>query len=143
MAAFVLFTAGAQTLAFPADVVVQVLRMAAPTPVPGAPPLLRGLLDVHGAVMPVVDVAAGLGAAPSPLRPGAHLLVAAAGDRRVALVVDRVLGVREVDDAAVEPPPASARGGLVGAALRVEDGLVLVHRPDAWLARADAAARGG
>jgi purine-binding chemotaxis protein CheW len=139
MASFVFFTAAAQTLAILAADAVQVLRMAAPTPVPGAPPFVRGLLNVHGAVLLVLDAGARLGAPAAPLRPGAHLLVASAGGRRLALAVDRVLGVREVDDAAVEVPPATAPQGLVAAAVRVDDGLVLVHRPAAWLAEAEAA----
>lgn len=137
MASFVFFTAASQTYALPAACVVQVLRMAAPTPVPGTPPHVRGVLNVRGLLVPVVDVRVKLGAPPAPPRPGDHLIVAAEGNRRVALAVDRVLGVRELPDAAVERDPAPSL--LVAGAVKVEDGVVLVQALGPWLADAEAA----
>ena len=66
MPAYVLFETASQTFALPAAEVRQVLRMAAPERVPGAPAALRGVLNVHGAIVPVVDVRARLGLPPRP-----------------------------------------------------------------------------
>jgi purine-binding chemotaxis protein CheW len=137
MASFVFFTAASQTYALPAESVVMVLRMAAPTVVPGAPPHVRGVLNLHGLLVPVIDVRVRLGAPPAPPRPGDHLIVAAEGGRRVALAVDRVLAVRELPDDAVEPAPAPSP--LVASAVKVEDGVVLVQALAPWLADAEAA----
>jgi purine-binding chemotaxis protein CheW len=143
MASFVFFTAASQTFALPAESVEQVLRMAAPTAVPGAPPYLRGLLNLRGALVPVVDVRVRLGDPARPARPGDHLLVAAEGGRRVALVVDRVLGVRELPDDAVQPGPAwPAATPRVASAVTVEDGVVLVQALSVWLADAESATAG-
>ena len=129
MAAFVFFTAAGQTFALPATEVVEVLRMAAPAPVPGAPPAVRGVLDVRGEVVLVVDARAALGGSPRPVRPEEHLLVLDAGSRRLALEVERVTGVREVPEAAL----ASGAG-----AVRLEEGVVVVQPASVWLARATA-----
>lgn len=140
MPAFVFFTAASQTFALPAASVVQVLRMAAPTAVPGAPAFLRGVLNVRGTLVPVIDVRARLGAPQRPARPGDHLLVASDGERPVALEVERVLGVRELPEGALEPHPAwVAPSPLVEGAVKLEDGVVLVQAVRAWLAEADAA----
>jgi purine-binding chemotaxis protein CheW len=139
MAAFVLFKAAGQTLALPAACVVQVLRMAAPAPAPGAPPHVRGVLNVHGTLFPVVDVRARLGAAPRPPRPADRLLLVADGARRAALEVDEVLEVRELADEAVSPSPDGAGSPLLAGALRLEDGVVFVQALGAWLARPGAA----
>jgi purine-binding chemotaxis protein CheW len=135
MPAFVLFTVADQTFALPAAQVAQVLRMAAPTAVPGAPPWLRGVLNVHGALVPVVDVATRLGHPPRPMRPERQLVLADAGGRRVALEVDQVLEVRELPEEAVVSRGAFAPGtALVAGAARVSDGVVLVQELGEWLA---------
>jgi purine-binding chemotaxis protein CheW len=135
MAAFVLFTAASQTFALPASCALQVLRMAAPTPVPGATPHLRGVLDVHGTLVPVVDVAARLGALPRAARPEDQLLLAEVGGRRVALQVDRVLEVREVPEESVETHPEwISTSPLTTGAVRLPEGVVVVQALESWLA---------
>jgi purine-binding chemotaxis protein CheW len=137
MPAYLLFEAAAQTFALPASAVRQVLRMAAPAPVPGAPPALRGVLNVHGALVPVVDVRARLGLPVRPLDPDAHLVLADVAGGSVALEVDRVLDVRDVPDGAATLPLGS---DLVSGAARLADGVVLVQSLDAF---AGLAARSG
>jgi purine-binding chemotaxis protein CheW len=141
MAAFVFFTAAGQTFALPAANVVQVLRMAAPTPVPGAPSFVRGLLNVRGLLLPVIDVRVRLGSTPRPVRAEDQLLVAESGGRRVALEVERVVDVRDLPDGASEPHAGwAAPAALVSGAVKVQDGVVVVQAVDAWLAEAEAAA---
>lgn len=140
MAAFVIFEAAGQTLALPASSVVQVLRMAAPVPAPGAGPHVRGVLNVHGRIAPVVDVRAALGGPSRPPRPQDKLLLVSHRGRLAALEVDEVLDVREVPGHAVEEAPPLARSPLVAGALRLEDGVVLVQSPGAWVEGAAAPA---
>jgi purine-binding chemotaxis protein CheW len=141
MAAYVLFTAAGQTLALPAAAVLQVLRMAAPAPAPGAPAHVRGILDVRGELFAVLDVAARLGAPPRAPRTEDRLLLVTDGHGgRVALQVEDVLAVRELPAGAFEAPPAIASAPLLAGALRIDDGVVLVHSPAAWLAEADGGA---
>lgn len=110
--------------------------MAASAPVPGAPPALRGLLDLRGEVVPVLDARAALGGSPGAPRPDEHLLLVEAAGRRVALAVDRVMGVREL--------PEAERTGAGGArAVRMEEGVVVVLPAAAWLARAGGALAAG
>ena len=133
MAAFVLFKAADQTWALPASAVVQVLRMAKPAPSPGAPPHVRGVLNVRGVLVPVVDARVRLGAPPRPPSPQDRLVLVDDGTARVALQVDEVLEVCEVPDDAVEGRAAAAGSPLVAGALRLPDGVVLVQSPGAWL----------
>ncbi len=73
-------------------------------PLPEAPPGVLGLVAHRSLLVPVVDVHAVYGLAPEAHSPPRHLLVLRvlrSGERRVvALLVDRVLGVRRDD----EPP---------------------------------------
>ena len=83
------------------DVVERVLPMAAVIPLPRAPKVMLGAFNLHGEVVPVVDVRRRLGLAPRGFVLTARFLVARAGRRRLALPVDEVAGVREVDAGAV------------------------------------------
>ena len=79
--------------ALPLEHVVETLRPLPVEPVAGAPPFVLGLAVIRGAPLPVVDSARLLGA--DDARAGRFVTVNA-GNRRVALAVDCVLGVRAV-----------------------------------------------
>lgn len=116
------------------DVVERVLPMAAVIPLPRAPKVVLGAFNLHGEVVPVVDVRRRLGLAPRSFALTARFLVARAGRRRLALPVDEVAGVREVDAGAVAAPAAVLPGlrhlkGIVALA----DGLLLIQDLDAFL----------
>lgn len=64
------------------------------TRVPGAKPWLRGIANVRGQLMTVVDLRAFLGAGSSPPDRRARLLVLASRDLPAGLIVDEVLGFR-------------------------------------------------
>jgi chemotaxis signal transduction protein len=131
MAAFVLFEAANTTFAVPAADVVQVLRMVAVAPVPGAPPFIRGILNLHGTLVPVVDVGARLSGAPRPLHPDDQLLLASAGGRLLALEVERVRDVVEVPDAPADAP-WGATAPLAAGAIALPGGAVVVQSLDGW-----------
>ena len=79
--------------ALPLEHVVETLRPLPVERVPGAAPFVLGLAVIRGAPLPVVDSARLLGA--DDARAGRFVTVNA-GNRRVALAVDCVLGVRAV-----------------------------------------------
>jgi purine-binding chemotaxis protein CheW len=92
----------------------EVVVVDATTPVPGAPPALLGVVNLRGAVLPVVEARPLLGL---PVRrdPGpGRALVVADGGRRAAVLIERVLGLTAFDDVR---PLAAERAGLAGLAL--------------------------
>ena len=102
----------------------EVLRWRAPTPVPGAPPVLPGIISQHGVVLPVVDLRLALGL--SAVFPGraARLVILQheAGD--LALFVDAVLDLVSLPAAARAQPPIAldpARARLLAAVARHDD----------------------
>lgn len=68
------------------------------TPVPGAPPALRGAMNVKGSVVPVVDLGVALEDDPCPLRPGEEALLIAPAAGQAVCCVRRVLDVIRVAD---------------------------------------------
>ena len=75
------------------------------TPLPQAPSFVRGVINLRGAVLPIVDLGArlGLGAADPSAR---HvIIVAQVQNQIVGLLVDAVSDILTVTDAMIQPTP--------------------------------------
>ena len=102
-----LVRAGPRVCALPAAAVVETLRPLLVAPLAGAAPFVIGAAVVRGEPVPVVHLdrlLGGGGGEPS------RWVVVRLGERRAALAVDAVLGVRTMDPA-VAPPPLLEAGG--------------------------------
>jgi purine-binding chemotaxis protein CheW len=130
----VLARVASRTCAVPLAQVIETMRILPIHPLAEAPPFVRGVAIVRGAVVPVVDLRALLG---EPAAEAARLLVvrtAAAGPasadegRRVALAVDAVTGVATLDAAALAATPPLVEAGRpeLVAALGAVDGQLLM-----------------
>lgn len=123
--------------------VQEVLRPLPVTPLPLAPPAVRGLLNLRGRIVPAVDLRAVLGLPAAPgSAPGGHLIVFD-GDSPVSLIVDSIGDVRHADGAALVPVPHTLDGAardLVAGAVPLPDGLLLALDLDRTLERAFAGA---
>jgi purine-binding chemotaxis protein CheW len=116
------------------------------TPLAGTPPPVAGAAVVRGAPVPVVDLAALVGA--DRVAPPARFVLLRLGARCAALAVDGVVGVARVDSAAAEPLLSGAAAGAVASLGATLDGeLLVVLRaarivPEgAWRALAESEAR--
>jgi purine-binding chemotaxis protein CheW len=90
--------AGGETLALPLAEVTEVLQPRLLTRVPHGPASLLGLVNLRGAVVPVISLAALMGAAASPAT-GATRLVLMWPRTPVALLADAVLALADTGDA--------------------------------------------
>jgi purine-binding chemotaxis protein CheW len=90
--------AGGETLALPLAEVTEVLQPRLLTRVPHGPASLLGLVNLRGAVAPVISLAALMGAAASPVT-GATRLVLMWPRTPVALLADAVLSLADTRDA--------------------------------------------
>lgn len=104
------------SLAVPVDVVESVSEAARPTPLPGAPAHIPGLVASGERALPLVDLAIMLGIpdsgrAPDPMF--ARILFVRAGELEAGLICHRARGVVSVAADALQPPAV-----LQGARLR-------------------------
>ncbi|MBX5484754.1 MAG: purine-binding chemotaxis protein CheW [Myxococcaceae bacterium] len=91
----------------------EILRPQRVSPVPNAPAWVEGVMNLRGAMVPVVDLRKRLaiaGAAPPRMKP--KWLVTLVGRRKVALVVDGVSGVVRVTRAEIAPVPPFVTQGV-------------------------------
>ena len=93
---------GGRRLELPAARVREVASATTVTPVPTAPPPVVGLTQLRGHIMPVLDLIAVTDGEPRSPRPNDPLIIVELGPARVALLVDRVLGVQPHQDG-IEP----------------------------------------
>lgn len=82
------------------------------TPVPGAPPFVRGVINLRGQVLPILDLAARLGLPPA--EPGARhvTIVARIEGQTIGLLVDAVSDILSVAEEAIQPTPEAASEGV-------------------------------
>ena len=106
----VIFRVGGQEFAFNVFHVQRILRYEPPAPLPKAPAFLEGMLQVQGAVVPVIDLRKRFELKQSPHREETRTMVLETEGLVVAVVVDAVLEVLRVPAGAVTPPPPVVRG---------------------------------
>jgi purine-binding chemotaxis protein CheW len=134
-----LFTLEAQRYALPLEDVRELVRAVRLTPLPRAPAVVEGLLDLRGELLPVLDVRRRFRLPARRLSPSDHLIVAQAGARRFALRVDRAEGLLALEPGQFDASPRELPGvGYVAGALKLPDGLVLLHDLRTFLSQAEA-----
>ena len=117
----------------------QVLRAVTIAPLPRAPAIVEGFINLRGALVPVLDIRARFRLPAKPLAVTDHLIVATAGTRLVALRVDGTVDLMGIDPALIEDPaPLAANADLVAGVAKLPDGLVLIHDLRAFLSAAEA-----
>lgn len=124
--------------AFALDVtrVLEVARPTALTRVPAAPEHVRGLMNLRGRILPVLELATRLGLPAATESPTSRVVVAELRGRRIGLWIDEALGVIRPARASLAAPPAEVRSPLsdfVVATVPREDGVMLVLDLDGLL----------
>ena len=109
------------------DAVEMVVRAAAITPLPKAPEIVLGVLDLHGEVIPVINLRKRFRAPVREIRTSDQFVIARANRRMVALVVDSAESVLEAGEAVIEPQDILTGMDHLEGITRTEDGLVLIH----------------
>jgi len=130
----VVFTLDGQRYALPASAVERVLAMAALSPLPQAPAIALGVINVHGRVLPVLDIRRRFGLPDRAYGLTAQLLVARTQRRTVVLPVDAVLEVTEVAPQAIIAPDTILPGiGHLAGIVALPGGLLFIHDLDGFL----------
>jgi purine-binding chemotaxis protein CheW len=114
------FNIGQQQFALPVGQVSTVVPRATLTPLPGAPAELIGLLRLHGALCPVIDIRARLGLPAAVPHIGECIVVMHTTASRVGLVVEKIEGLVVAPAADVtDPPPVGQADRLIRHLLEV------------------------
>lgn len=131
---FVVFNLEALLLALPLGRVLRTVRAVATTPLPQAPEIVCGVVNVQGRIVPVLNLRRRFGLPEREIGLADQLLIARGATRIVAMIVDAVAGVVEYDASdfvAVDSVVGGTRHlqGIV----KSPDGMVLIHDLDSFL----------
>ena len=75
------------------------------TPLPRAPGFMKGVINLRGAVLPIIDLGARFGLRTSEPTARHVIMVARIGSRTVGLLVDAVSDIIQLTDEQVQPTP--------------------------------------
>lgn len=135
------FALAGEWYALPIAAVQEIIRIAEITRVPDAPSVIRGVVNLRGRVLPVVDLRIRLGLPAVELDTSRRILVLPARGRWIGALVDSVSNIERIRPGDVQPVPSdvlSERSDYFrGVAQKAErlvvlldaDRLLLVHDP--------------
>jgi len=135
---YLTFQLGGEVFAVDILNIREIIEFGTLTTVPLMPVFIRGVINLRGAVVPVVDLASRIGRPAGEITrrtcivildvdaiaPGTDTVVHTLG-----MVVDVVNEVLDIDPADIEPPPAFGagfRGDFIAAMGRVDGGFVII-----------------
>jgi purine-binding chemotaxis protein CheW len=99
------FCIGEQEFAVDIMSVREIRGWSPATPLPQTPAYMRGVINLRGAVLPIMDLAARLELPVSELSARSVIIVVNAGDRLLGLLVDAVSDIISVTQDTIQPPP--------------------------------------
>jgi purine-binding chemotaxis protein CheW len=136
----VVFELAQQTFGLPTVDVSEILLCVRIVPMPKAPTIVEGIIDIRGTVVPVLDIRSRFGIPAKPAEPADRLILANVAGRRVAVRVDRVTDLVHCAAAEIEDGKAAAPGNeYVAGVAKLADGLVLIHDLRTFLSQSEAA----
>lgn len=115
---YLTFTLSGEMYAIPLLGVKEIIEYGGVTPIPTMPGFIRGVINLRGRVVPVVDLASRFGGQPVELTRRTCIVIVEVGNegetQDMGVVVDSVSAVIDIPGADIEPPPA------FGARIRVD-----------------------
>ena len=124
----VVFALDEQRVALPLAVVERVVRAVGITPLPKAPVIVLGVLNVQGEVLPVFNLRRRFRLPEKELELSDHIIIARTEWRTVALVVDSVAGVTACATEEIIPASTIVPGiEYVEGVVKRPDGLIFIH----------------
>jgi len=123
----------------------EIIRPQKLTPLPQAPSFIDGIINLRGAVIPVVDLRKRFGMPARELTMSTRLLIVRLSGQTLGLVVDDVTEVVTIPVSDIKPPPAVSDGLIVNHLLGVclsGDNLVMLLDIDRLLTTNEVSALG-
>jgi purine-binding chemotaxis protein CheW len=101
----VVFTLQGQWLSLPAEEVVEIIRIRPITPVPGTAPIIAGIINLRGNIIPVIHLSVLCALEMSELGSKSRIVIVTSMGDRIGIIVDDVSMVVAVQEDQVEEMP--------------------------------------
>lgn len=105
---FLTFWTDSQLFGVPISDVVQIVGMQDITQIPEFPDYAKGIINLRGSIIPVIDVRLRFRKAEAAYNERTCIIVTDIGGNNIGFIVDEVDEVTEISDDMVSPPPKMA-----------------------------------
>lgn len=117
-----------QRYGIPTSDIMEIVRAATLVNLPKVPPIVEGILNFHGRVVPVLDIRKRFRLPAKQIEHTDHLIVVRAGARLVALRADQATEILRLDPAdIVDTAKVAPNVQYVTGVAKLPDGLLLIH----------------
>jgi purine-binding chemotaxis protein CheW len=137
---YLTFVLGRETFAIGILGIKEILEYEAPTDVPMMPAFIRGIVNLRGAVVPVIDLCARFGRTSTAITKKTCIVIVETSEREdrqvLGVLVDAVNEVLEIPGTDIEPAPsfgASVRTDFIDGMGKVRDKFVIILNVDSVL----------
>ena len=114
--------------------VQRVVRAVEILPLPKAPDIVQGVINVQGQIIPVIDVRTRFRLPPREMDLDDRFIIARTSTRSVALAVGSVSGIRELADGEmVDANQVLPEAEYIRGIAKTSDGLILIYDLDRFL----------
>ncbi len=127
------FKLGDEEFASHVDSVLNILEMAKITEVPKAPVYMKGVINLRGTVLPVIDTRLKFGLTETVFTDKTCIIVMdiTIDDQKVLVgsLVDAVISVLEVNESEIQPPPnigSKYRSEFITGMVKVDDKFIMI-----------------
>ncbi len=106
---FISFAIGGEQYGVDIMAVREIKEWSGCTQLPHQPDYMRGVLNLRGVMIPVIDLRCRFGQGPTDATPMHIVIVVQVGGKTVGLLADQVLDIIEVEGAQIQPVPQISR----------------------------------
>jgi len=108
------------------DYVTEIINDYPITPLPMVPPFVKGMINLRGQILPVLDMRLCMGKAPDEYTNKTCIIVLNIQSVPVGIIVDSVCQVLDIDFQDVRPIPVKRQQKLLNGMITLEDGNVIM-----------------
>jgi len=131
---FVVFVLDEQQFALYLSSVQRIARIVEITPLPKAPEIVLGVVNVKGSILPVVDIRKRFLLPGRDAQLSDHLIIGCTAKRSIALLVDDVIDILEIpEQKIIKQGHILPSAEYIDGAVKLEGNIVLIHDLDKFL----------
>ena len=141
---YLTFTVATEVFAIAISAIKEIIEYRPPTEVPMMPPHIRGVINLRGRVVPVIDLAVRFGRTKGEASRRTCIVILEIHQeeqqQEIGVVVDAVSAVLDMADADIEPPPkfgAKLRTDFISGMGKIDEKFVIVLDVDKVLSIAE------
>ncbi|MEW5729627.1 MAG: chemotaxis protein CheW [Pseudomonadota bacterium] len=107
---FITFTIGAEEYGVDIMAIREIKGWAPAAPLPDMPTYMRGVIDLRGTIVPILDLRARFGGTATEASARHVTIVVAVGDHVAGILVDAVVDILAVEDGDIQSVPSVEQG---------------------------------